>query len=444
MDNFIKFGIEMDDEEEFSPEVTTIKVIGVGGGGGNALNHMIRSGMSGVEFIAMNTDAQALNHSLAENRIILGNGLGAGGNPVVGQRAAEESRETIAAALRGAHMVFIAAGMGGGTGTGAAPVIAEIARKLDILTVAVVTKPFWHENRVRIKNAELGVASLKENVDALIVIPNDRLSKLSNERLTAKNAFAMADSVLSEGVRNIYELIFTTGEINLDFADVTAVMKDSGTAFVNVGTGKCDDSKAKALIENGRYERDKKLSAIKSLEMANEAFESAINCVLVEVGMEGAKGLLVNFVCNSGITTTAIKEVAGKLKEKVDRNVNFVWGLTYDDDLKDEMKIIVVATGLDSTGVQDCIDNITSYRPKGGGTASAQDIAQAATAAKQMVTAAQSETAAAQAALTQAAASISEDDGIVGLERDHELDSELDDQYNSILDMFQNKRKRNP
>ena len=442
MDNFIKFGIETGDEEEFTPEDTTIKVIGVGGGGGNALNHMIRSGMEGVEFIAMNTDAQALNHSLAEKRIILGNGLGAGGNPVVGQRAAEESRETIAAALRGAHMVFIAAGMGGGTGTGAAPVIAEVARKMDILTVAVVTKPFWHENRVRIKNAEIGVASLRENVDALIVIPNDRLSKLSGERLTAKNAFAMADSVLSEGVRNIYELIFTTGEINLDFADVTAIMKDSGTAFVNVGTGKCDDSKAKALIENGRYERDKKLSAIKSLEMANEAFESAINCVLVEVGMEGAKGLLVNFVCNSAVTTTAIKEVAGKLKEKVDKNVNFVWGLTYDDDLKDEMKIIVVATGLDSTSVQDCLNNITNYRPKSGG--NAQDIAQAATAAKQMVDAAHSETAAASAALAQAAANISSDDTVVGLQRDQELDNELDDQYNSILDMFQNKRKRNP
>jgi len=307
-------------------KVTTIKVVGVGGGGGNAVNRMVLTGMKGVEFISLNTDAQVLSTSHATYKLNIGTrltrGQGAGGNSDVGQRAAEESRDEIGAMLKGTDMVFITAGMGGGTGTGAAPVVAEIAHDMGILTIAVVTKPFNFERKVRMQRAEMGIASLRDHVDALLVIPNERLRQISTEPITLQNAFAMADSVLQQGVQSISELISTTGAVNLDFADVTTVMKNAGYAHMGIGRASGKDK-------------------------ARLAAEEAINSPLLETSLNGAKGVIVNFTVPPDILLDDVYEASDMISEAAHPDVNLIWGVAYDENLKDEMIITVIATGFE-------------------------------------------------------------------------------------------------
>jgi cell division protein FtsZ len=318
----MNFSIAPEHEQE-----TVIKVIGVGGGGGNAVNRMVISGMHNVEFIAMNTDYQVLATSHASYKLNIGSrltkGKGAGGDSSVGQRAAEESREEIAALLKGTDMVFITAGMGGGTGTGAAPVVAEIAHDMGILTVAVVTKPFLFERKPRMDRAEMGIAALRDNVDALLVIPNERLRQASSEPLTLQNAFAMADEVLKQGVQSICDLIGTTGVINLDFADVTTVMKNAGYAHMGVGRASGKDK-------------------------ARLAAEAAINSPLLETSINGAKGVIVNVTVPPDIPLEDVYTASELIGEAAHPDVNLIWGVAYDENLKDEMIITVIATGFDS------------------------------------------------------------------------------------------------
>ena len=308
-------------------QATVIKVIGVGGGGGNAVNRMVLSGMRDVEFIAMNTDYQVLQTSHATYKLNIGSrltkGKGAGGDSSVGQRAAEESREEISAMLKGTDMVFITAGMGGGTGTGAAPVVAEIAHDMGILTVAVVTKPFLFERKPRMDRAEMGIAALKDNVDALLVIPNERLRQASAEPITLQNAFAMADEVLKQGVQSICDLIGTTGVINLDFADVTTVMKNAGYAHMGVGRGSGKDK-------------------------ARTAAEAAINSPLLETSINGAKGVIVNVTVPPDIPLDDVYVASELIGEAAHPDVNLIWGVAYDENLKDEMIITVIATGFEN------------------------------------------------------------------------------------------------
>ncbi len=314
-------------EQEFEREVV-IRVIGVGGGGGNAINRMVQSGMRGVEFIAMNTDNQVLNHSLAAHKINIGvkltKGKGAGGVADRGQRAAEENRDEITNILKGADMVFITAGMGGGTGTGASPVVAEIAKGMGILTVAVVTKPFGFEGKHRMAQAEFGIASLKEHVDALLVIPNEKLKYLSEERITLKNAFVMADEVLRQGVQSISDIIRNPGEINLDFADITTIMKDVGPTHMGVGRA---SGKDKAKI----------------------AAELAISSPLLETSIEGAKGILVNLTVPSDFLLDDFDETVELVRNAAHPDAQIIMGFTYNDDLKDELVVTLIATGLDSS-----------------------------------------------------------------------------------------------
>lgn len=310
----------------------SIKVLGVGGGGGNAVNRMIQSGMQGVDFVSVNTDHQALIYSQAAQKIQIGEkltkGRGAGGDPEKGQRAAEESREEVAAALRGTSMVFITAGMGGGTGTGAAPVIAEIAKEMDILTVGVVTKPFVFEGKRRAEQAEMGIIALKEHVDALVVIPNERLKTVSDQKISLANAFLMADDVVRQGVQSISDLINVTGVINLDFADVTAVMKGAGLAHMGVGRASGKDKS--------------KLAA-----------QAAIASPLLETSINGARGVIVNFTVSPDIDLDEIDIASTMIHEATNLDVNLIWGVAYDESLTDEIKVTVIATGFEDNNVID-------------------------------------------------------------------------------------------
>ncbi len=301
-----------------------LKVIGVGGGGNNVVNRMVRAGMQGVEFIAVNTDRQCLNASEATQKLAIGEkltgGKGAGANPEVGRESAKESKEQITALLEGADMVFVTAGMGGGTGTGAAPVVAEIAKEKGILTVGVVTKPFNFEGRRRMEQAAQGIEELRQKVDSLVIIPNDRLQYATDEKITFANAFAIADDVLRQAVQSISDLIKTTGLINLDFADVTAVMKDAGLAHMGVG---------RAAGKN----------------KAEEATRIAINSPLLETSIQGARGIIVNITGPMDMGLEEVEQAAEMVKQVADPDALFMMGTAFDDTLEDELRVTVIATG---------------------------------------------------------------------------------------------------
>ena len=307
-----------------------IKVIGVGGGGNNAINSMIsEDSIKGVDFIAVNTDSQALLNSLAPIKIQIGEkltkGLGAGGNPQMGQKAAEESKERIKEVLAGTDMVFITGGMGGGTCTGAAPIIAEIAKKeLGILTIAVVTKPFLFEGTRRMTNAEEGISQLRNNVDTLIVIPNQKVMEVVNNKATLLEAFKIADSVLNTGTKAIADLITVPGLINLDFADIKAVMSNAGSALMGVGEAEGDNR-------------------------AQNAVDAAIESPLVEATIEGARGVLINITGGSDLTMAEIEEAAKTITQRAAPDANIIFGATIDNELKGKIKISVIATGFDNT-----------------------------------------------------------------------------------------------
>ncbi len=314
-------------DNDFESEVQ-IKVIGVGGGGGNAVNRMITQGVLGAEFIAVNTDKQVLVHSKATHKIQIGekstHGQGAGGKPEVGAKAAEESRDAISDALKGTDMVFITAGMGGGTGTGAAPVIASAAKEMGCLTIGVVTKPFKFEGRRRMVQAQDGISKLAEHVDSLIVIPNDRLRALDEKKKTIAEAFAEADEVLLQGVKSISELIKIPGFINLDFADVTSVMKDAGYAHMGVGRAKGKDK-------------------------AECAANAAVSSPLLETSIAGAKGVIISITASDDVDLEDVENAAEIITNKAHEDANITWGIAFDPDLDDEMVITVIATGFDST-----------------------------------------------------------------------------------------------
>jgi len=301
-----------------------LKVIGVGGGGNNVVNRMVQAGMQGVEFIAVNTDRQCLNASQATQKLAIGEkltgGKGAGANPEVGRESAKESKDQIAALLEGADMVFVTAGMGGGTGTGAAPVVAEIAKERGILTVGVVTKPFAFEGKRRMDAALKGIEELKQKVDSLVIIPNDRLKYATDEKITFANAFAIADDVLRQAVQSISDLITTTGLINLDFADVTAVMKDAGMAHMGVG---------RAAGKN----------------KAEDATRIAINSPLLETSIQGARGIIVNITGPMDLDLDEVDAAASMVKEVAAEDALFMMGAAFDDSLEDEIRVTVIATG---------------------------------------------------------------------------------------------------
>lgn len=315
---------------EFDQEIESlakIKVIGVGGGGCNAVNRMIESGIEGVEFIVVNTDAQALHLSKAETRLQIGEkltrGLGAGANPEIGKKAAEESREVLMNALKGADMVFVTAGMGGGTGTGAAPVIAEIAKELGALTVGVVTKPFRFEQKRRMGQAEMGVSQLKEKVDTLIVIPNDRLLEIVDRNTSMLEAFREADNVLRQGVSGISDLIATPGLINVDFADVKAIMTERGSALMGIG------------IASGE-------------NRATEAAKKAVNSPLLETSIDGARGVLMHISGGSNLSLWEVNEAADIVSSAADPDVNMIFGAVINPELDDEILVTVIATGFEN------------------------------------------------------------------------------------------------
>jgi cell division protein FtsZ len=311
--------------------LATIKVIGVGGGGNNAVNRMIEHGVQGVEFIAVNTDAQALNLSKAEVKMQIGGkltrGLGAGANPEVGKKAAEESKEQIEEALRGADMVFVTAGMGGGTGTGAAPVIAQIARDLGALTVGVVTRPFTFEGRKRATQATGGISAMKESVDTLIVIPNDRLLEIVDKSTPMLEAFREADNVLRQGVQGISDLIAVPGLINLDFADVKTIMSNKGSALMGIG------------VASGE-------------SRAAEAAKKAISSPLLETSIDGAQGVLLNITGGSNLSLYEVQEAADIVASASDQEVNMIFGSVINDNLKDEIIVTVIATGFNEEVIQ--------------------------------------------------------------------------------------------
>ena len=315
--------MEFDFEQVYDSGVN-IKVIGVGGGGNNAVNRMISTNIRGVEFIAINTDNMALDSSCAAKKLVIGDkttrGLGAGANPEVGKRSAEESIETVKDALAGADMVFITAGMGGGTGTGAAPVIAKASKEMGILTVGIVTKPFDFEGRRRYAQAEAGIAELSKYVDSLIIIPNERLKQVEDNHITLANAFEIADDVLRRGVQSVSELINVPGFINLDFADVTAVMKNAGYAHMGVGSAKGADKAQVAAME-------------------------AISSPLLETSITGATGVLVSITASEDIQLDEIDAASNMIYEEAHPDANIIWGATFDPSLQDEMRVTIIATG---------------------------------------------------------------------------------------------------
>ena len=326
-------------DEELDENVTTIKVIGVGGGGGNAVNRMVSDGLQGVEFIAMNTDQQALAKNHASVKVQLGSkltkGRGAGADPEIGQRAAEESKDEIANALKGSQMVFITAGMGGGTGTGAAPVVAEVAHDLGILTVGIVTKPFSFEGKRKMGLAEQGIANLLMHVDSLIVIPNERLKMISQEKITLMNAFQAADNVLRQGVESISALINVPAFINLDFADVRSIMKDAGYAHMGVGSAK-------------------------GAGKAENAAKAAISSPLLETSIAGAHGVIINITSSPDIGLEDAETAAGLITQSAHPDANIIWGTAFDENLSDEMRVTVVATGFDNKSASDLRNSINN------------------------------------------------------------------------------------
>ena len=313
--------------EQGLDNVVNIKVIGVGGGGGNAVNRMVENGVQGVEFVSINTDMQALNYSQATTKIQIGEkltkGQGAGANPEIGRKAAEESKEQIAAALAGTNMVFITAGMGGGTGTGAAPVVAQIAREMGILTVGVVTRPFAFEGKKRLEQALAGIDELNKNVDSLVIIPNERLKYVSEQKITFKNAFEIADGVLRQAVANISELITVPGFINLDFADVTSVMKDAG--YAHIGTGRAAG-------------KDK----------AAEAARMAISSPLLETSIDMAHGVIVSVIGSDDIGLDEVETAATMVQQAAHPDAHIIFGAFIDDTMDDEIRVVVIATGFDN------------------------------------------------------------------------------------------------
>ncbi len=316
----------MVDNEFAQASLAKIRVIGVGGGGNNAVNRMIEAKLTGVDFIAINTDAQALQLSQAETKIQIGvkltRGLGAGAKPDIGQKAAEETKEEIAQALKGSDMVFVTAGMGGGTGTGAAPIVAEIAKEMGALTVGVVTKPFSFEGRNRMNQAETGIQNLKTKVDTLISIPNDRLLQVIDKHTSIVEAFRIADDVLRQGVQGISDLISRPGIINLDFADIRTVMKDTGTALMGVGSGTGETR-------------------------AVEAAKAAISSPLLETSINGAKGILMNITGSDSLGLLEANEAAGIVHDVADPDAEFIFGTVIDERMEDEVCITVIATGFD-------------------------------------------------------------------------------------------------
>ena len=314
--------------EMFQDRVVKIKVIGVGGAGNNVINRMIDSGVGGVDFIVINTDKQDLNKSVCKNKVQIGEkltgGMGAGSKPEIGQKSAEESRTQIAKILENTDMVFITAGMGGGTGTGAAPIVADLAHEAGILTVGVVTKPFKFEGANRMRQAEAGIAALSEKVDSLIIIPNDRLKYVTDQKITFANAFGIADDVLKQAVTSISELVGYSDRviINLDFADVSAVMKDAGRAHMGVG------------VASGR-------------EKAEQAALAAVASPLLETSINGATGVLVNVTGSAELTLEDVETAAGIVQEAANPDANIIFGATSTEDLDDEMRVTVIATGFE-------------------------------------------------------------------------------------------------
>lgn len=303
-----------------------IRVIGVGGGGNNAVNRMISSNIRGVEFITVNTDRQALNRSNAPTQLVIGEkltgGRGAGAKPEIGKRAAEESLDEIKAMLSDTDMVFVTAGMGGGTGTGAAPVVARVAQEMDILTIGIVTRPFMFEGKVRKENAEAGIAELSQYVDSLIVIPNDKLKETSDQRITLANAFEAADDVLRRGVQSISELVNVPGFINLDFADVSSVMKNAGYAHMGVGSATGKDK-------------------------AELAAKMAISSPLLESSIKGARGILISIVVSPDVGLEDVDLASTVIANEAHPDANIIWGVGFDNELEDEMKITIIATGFE-------------------------------------------------------------------------------------------------
>ena len=315
------FGLDMGPDS-----VVNIKVVGVGGGGNNVVNRMVNTGTKGVDFIAVNTDKQALSKSAATYKIQIGekltNGQGAGSNPEVGRKSAEENRTQIAKALEDADMVFITAGMGGGTGTGAAPIVADIAKEMGILTVGVVTKPFRFEGARRMKQAEGGITELRSKVDSLVIIPNERLKLATDQKITMLNAFEIADDVLQQAVQSISDLIKNTGFINLDFADVSAVMQDAGRAHMGVG---------RAAGKN----------------KAEEAAKMAISSPLLETSINGARGVLINVTGSMDIGLEEVEIAANLVQEAAHPDCNIIFGAAFDESLEDELRVTVIATGFE-------------------------------------------------------------------------------------------------
>jgi cell division protein FtsZ len=307
-----------------------IKVVGVGGGGSNAVNRMIEEGIQGVEFVAINTDAQALMLAKAPTRVRIGSkltrGLGAGGNPETGRKSAEESAEDLYNAMKGADMVFITAGLGGGTGTGAAPIVAQICREVGALTIGVVTRPFTFEGNRRMQACETGMSKLKEHTDTLIVIPNDRLLQIMDKRTSLNDSFKMADDVLRQGIQGISELITVPGLINLDFADVRTIMSEGGAALMAVGKASGEDR-------------------------ARLAAEQAISSQLLDITIDGAKGVLFNVTGGPSLTLFEVNQAAALIRETTHPDVNMIFGAVIDPDMTDEIRVTVIATGFERTGM---------------------------------------------------------------------------------------------
>lgn len=307
-----------------------IKVMGVGGGGSNAVERMINEGLHGVEFVAVNTDAQALMQSSAPTRVRIGDkltrGLGAGGDPEIGRKAAEESAEDLYKVLKGSDMVFVTAGIGGGTGTGAAPIVAQIAREVGALTIGVVTRPFTFEGARRLQTSEVGIAKLKEQADTLIVIPNDRLLQIVDKRASLNEAFLVADDVLRQGIQGISELITIPGLINLDFADVRTIMSEGGAALMAVGSASGEDR-------------------------ARVAAEHAITSTLLDITIDGARGILFNVTGGQDLSLFEVNTAAAIIKETAHPDVNLIFGAVVDPEMGDEVRITVIATGFDRAGI---------------------------------------------------------------------------------------------
>ncbi|MBX7232957.1 MAG: cell division protein FtsZ [Caldilineales bacterium] len=320
--------------KQYVDNLAQIKVIGVGGGGGNAVNRMIQEGIQGVEFVIVNTDGQALMLAEAPLRVRIGDkltkGLGSGGHPDVGQKAAEESADELKEILKGADMIFVTAGLGGGTGTGAAPVIARLARETGALTIGVVTKPFTFEGTKRRQLAEDGAANLAQHVDTLIVIPNDRLLQIVDKRASVQHAFATADDVLRQGIQGISELITIPGLINLDFADVRTIMSEGGAALMAIGIGKGENR-------------------------AQDAAEAAIHSQLLDISIEGARGILFNVTGGTDMSLFEVNEAAEIIRRTAHPEANIIFGAVLDPNLKDELRITVIATGFDHARPQQAI-----------------------------------------------------------------------------------------